>query len=97
MESTGSGSIQKAHQAASARDKSSSKASTGIGKVASAAVLVDPPTKPGKKRLKVDDEGGDEFDNIFGSLETSKSKDSKSLKKKKRKKADEFDDIFGGL
>jgi ribonuclease MRP protein subunit RMP1 len=37
----------------------------------------------------------DEFDDIFGSLETEES--SKKKKKKKSKKRDEFDDIFGSL
>ncbi|KAK4153730.1 ribonuclease MRP protein subunit rmp1 [Chaetomidium leptoderma] len=44
-----------------------------------------------RKKIKT----GDEFDDIFGSLDGKSS--SKKPKKKKRKKGDEFDDIFGGL
>ncbi|KAH6627670.1 hypothetical protein F5144DRAFT_280813 [Chaetomium tenue] len=47
-----------------------------------------------QKKKKTRDAGGDEFDDIFGSLDDGKSK---KPKKKKRKKGDEFDDIFGGL
>lgn len=47
-----------------------------------------------KKKKVRENTGGDEFDNIFGSLDDGKSK---KPKKKKRKKGDEFDDIFGGL
>ncbi|GAB1320761.1 hypothetical protein MFIFM68171_10971 [Madurella fahalii] len=46
--------------------------------------------KPKKKKAPT----GDEFDDIFGSLDKDKGK---KPKKKKRKKGDEFDDIFGGL
>ena len=47
-----------------------------------------------KKKKARENAGGDEFDDIFGSLDDGKSK---KPKKKKRKKGDEFDDIFGGL
>ncbi|EAQ89003.1 hypothetical protein CHGG_05622 [Chaetomium globosum CBS 148.51] len=47
-----------------------------------------------KKKKTREDAGGDEFDDIFGSLDDGKSK---KPKRKKRKKGDEFDDIFGGL
>jgi hypothetical protein len=50
--------------------------------------------KKKKKKKTREDAGGDEFDDIFGSLDDGKSK---KPKKKKRKKGDEFDDIFGGL
>lgn len=46
--------------------------------------------KPKKKKAST----GDEFDDIFGSLDKDKGK---KPKKKKRKKGDEFDDIFGVL
>ncbi|KAK4106722.1 hypothetical protein N658DRAFT_520207 [Parathielavia hyrcaniae] len=56
-----------------------------------------------KKKARDDEAGGggggngsakgDNFDNIFASLDAK----SKKPKKKKRKKGDEFDDIFGGL
>ena len=50
------------------------------------------PTKPKKKKkAREGGQGGDEFDDIFGSL------DSRPKKKKKKKGGDEFDDIFGGL
>jgi hypothetical protein len=38
---------------------------------------------------------GDEFDDIFGALETKPP--AKRAKKKRKVKGDEFDDIFGGL
>ena len=38
---------------------------------------------------------GDEFDDIFGALESKPP--AKRAKKKKKAKGDEFDDIFGGL
>jgi hypothetical protein len=50
--------------------------------------------KKKKKKKTREEAGGDEFDDIFGSLDDGKSK---KPKKKKRKKGDEFDDIFGGL
>jgi hypothetical protein len=54
--------------------------------------------KPKKKKVREEEEGGrgeggDEFDDIFASLDS----ETKKPKKKKRKKGDEFDDIFGGL
>ncbi|KAG7290290.1 hypothetical protein NEMBOFW57_000289 [Staphylotrichum longicolle] len=57
------------------------------------------PTEPPKKKKKKAREGGlegagDEFDDIFGSLDSSKPK---TKKKKQKKGGDEFDDIFGGL
>ncbi|KAL2189028.1 hypothetical protein L209DRAFT_752201 [Thermothelomyces heterothallicus CBS 203.75] len=45
--------------------------------------------KPKKKKAGK----GDEFDDIFGGLDSN----SKKPKKKKRKRGDEFDDIFSGL
>lgn len=48
--------------------------------------------KPRKAKKAVG--GGDEFDDIFGSLD---NKSTKPKKKKKAKKGDEFDDIFGEL
>lgn len=55
------------------------------------AVLNSPEVKekPRKKKRR------DEFDDIFGSLETEET--AKKKKKKKTKKRDEFDDIFGSL
>ena len=51
---------------------------------------------PKKKKARTGPAEGDEFDGIFGSLDSSSS--SRKPKKKKRKKGgDEFDDIFGGL
>ncbi|KAL2015604.1 hypothetical protein VTK56DRAFT_5183 [Thermocarpiscus australiensis] len=46
-----------------------------------------------KKKEKKKKAGGDEFDDIFGSLETSR----RPKKKKRKKGGDEFDDIFGSL
>lgn len=57
------------------------------------------PDRPKKKKSQ--DVGktvkGDEFDDIFGSLDTKKKKDKTTKPKKRRKGGDEFDDIFGGL
>lgn len=59
----------------------------------------EPPKKKKKKAREAGLEGaGDEFDDIFGSLDSRSSSSKPKTKKKKQKKGgDEFDDIFGGL
>ncbi|KAK4242430.1 ribonuclease MRP protein subunit rmp1 [Achaetomium macrosporum] len=71
-------------------DEAATKGTNNSSTSASAAGLAKP--KKAKKERKRE---GDEFDDIFGSLDKSSSK--KPPKKRKRKRGDEFDDIFGGL
>ena len=52
---------------------------------------------PKKKKARTGPAEGDEFDGIFGSLDSSSSSSKKPKKKKRKKGGDEFDDIFGGL
>ena len=59
------------------------------------AVHLNHPASKETKKDQLGEAGGDNFDDIFGSLNSSNSK--KPKKKKRKKGRDEFDDIFGGL